>query len=181
MPLVVLAVLAALAGFAGLPQLYGDWLEIANSNSLAHFQAPALASTPLHEVTHATELRLALAAVGMALLGAVTAWLLVLRRPELSDRIAAALAGPHRLLRSAYRVDELYDRVLVAPLVSLSERVLYRGIDERLIDDVAVMGTARGVQRLAAQGLKHAQSGLTQTYLVVMLAGAAAAVVYLFG
>jgi len=44
-----------------------------------------------------------------------------------------------------------------------------------------VMGTARAVQRLAAQGLKYAQSGLTQSYLVLMLAGAILVVGYLLG
>jgi NADH-quinone oxidoreductase subunit L len=180
-PLIVLAVLSAVAGFAGLPQVYGDWLGIANSNSLANFQAPALAAATAHAVGHATELRLALAAVAVAFVGAFTAWLLYLRRPELPDRIAAAFASVHRTLLSRYWVDELYDRVIVRPLVSFSERVLFRGIDAGLIDDVAVMGTARGVQRLAAHGLKYAQSGLTQSYLVLMLVGATAVVGYLLG
>jgi NADH-quinone oxidoreductase subunit L len=180
-PLIVLAVLSAIAGFAGLPQVYGDWLEIANSNSLANFQAPALATAHVHEIGAVPELRLALAAVVVALLGACTAWMLYLRRPGLPERIAAAFAGLYRTLVNKYWVDELYDRAIVRPLVVFSERVLFRGIDAGLIDGVAVMGTARGVQRLAANGLKYAQSGLTQSYLVLMLVGVTAAVSYLLG
>jgi NADH-quinone oxidoreductase subunit L len=180
-PLVVLAVLSVLAGFAGLPQIYGDMLEISSSNSLANFQAPVFAGASAHEVSHATELRLALAAVAVALAGALTAWVLYLRRPGLPERLAASLSGPYRLLVDRYRVDELYDRTIVRPLVSFSERVLFRGIDAGLIDGIAVMGSARAVQRLAANGLKYAQSGLTQSYLVLMLVGATAVVGYLIG
>ena len=181
LPLVMLAVLSAVAGFAGLPQVYGDMLGISSSNSLANFQAPVFAGASAHEVSHATELRLALVAVGFALAGALTACLLYLWRPGLPERLAASLSGPYRLLVDRYRVDELYDRAIVRPLVSFSESVLYRGIDAGLIDGVAVMGTARAVQRLAAQGLKYAQSGLTQSYLVLMLAGAILVVGYLLG
>ncbi len=180
-PLVVLAVLSVVAGFAGLPQVYGDMLGISNSNSLAHFQAPALAAAHPHEVSHAAELWLAFTAVAVAAAGALVAWQLYLRRPELPDRIAAALAGPYRLLADRYRVDELYDRAIVLPLVALSDRVLFRGIDAGLIDGVAVMGTARTVRQLAARGLKYAHSGLTQSYLVLLLAGATAVVSYLLG
>ena len=180
-PLVVLAVLSVLAGFAGLPQVYGDMLQIANSNSLANFQLPALASGAVHEVTHATELRLALAAVAVAALGAFLAFVLYVRRPALPKRLSSALGAPYRVLRNAYGVDALYDRVFVRPLVAISEGVLFRGIDQGVIDGVLVMGTARSVQRVAAQGLKYAQSGLTQSYLVVMLLGAVFLVGYLLG
>ncbi len=180
-PLIVLAVLSALAGFAGLPQIYGDWLQISNSNSLANFQAPALASVSTHAVDHATEIRLALAAVAVASAGAFLAWLLYLRFPTLAPRMAAAASRPYQLLLNAYRVDALYDRVIVRPLLSLSDRVLYRTIDAGLIDGVVVMGTARGVQRMAAHGLKYAQSGQAQSYLVLTVIGAVALVAYLIG
>jgi NADH-quinone oxidoreductase subunit L len=180
-PLIVLALLSALAGFAGLPQLYGDWLEIANSNSLANFQAPALASAALAEIPPSTEIRLALAAIVSALLGAASAWLLYLRRPELPARLASAFSVVHRTLLHKYWVDELYDRALVRPLVWFSDAFLFQRVDAGLIDGLAVMGTARSAQRLAAHGLKYAQSGLTQSYLILMLVGAAAVVGYLLG
>jgi NADH-quinone oxidoreductase subunit L len=181
LPLVVLAVLSIVGGYAGLPQVYGDMLGIAHSNSLANFQAPAIAHVAVHHVSHATELGLALVAVGFALAGALVAFVLYLRRPELPEKLAAAFSGIHRLLVARYRVDELYDRVFVRPLVALSERVLFRGIDAGLIDGLAVMGTARAVRSFANRGLRYAQSGLTQTYFAFMIAGAAAVVVYLLG
>jgi NADH-quinone oxidoreductase subunit L len=68
-------------------------------------------------------------------------------------------------------VDELYDALLVRPVVSLSEGLLYRGIDAGLIDGVAVNGSARLVRGFASGVLRQLQSGYAQAYLVVMLIG----------
>ena len=65
------------------------------------------------------------------------------------------------------------------PLVRVSDRVLFKGIDAGLIDGLAVNGSARVVQGLAANGLKYAQSGLTQGYIFFMIAGAVAIVAFL--
>ena len=94
-------------------------------------------------------------------------------------RLAATFGGLHRLLLHKYWIDELYDALIVRPLVRVSDRVLYRGLDAGLIDGVAVNGSARVVQGLAANGLKYAQSGLTQGYVFFMIAGAVAIVAFL--
>ena len=179
-PLYVLAVFAALAGFAGLPQVYGDWLGIPDSNSLAHFLAPVLAGG-LHEVgiSHGEELRLALLALGAAAAGLFAAWWLYLRNPELPGRFMQAFHGFWRLLHEKYFVDEIYDTLIVRPTVWVADRVLFRSIDAGLIDGVAVNGTARAVQGLAARGFKYAHSGLTQSYLFLMILGTVAIVGWL--
>jgi NADH-quinone oxidoreductase subunit L len=118
-------------------------------------------------------------AVAVAAFGATLAWWLTLRRPELPDRIAATFKGAHDLLVNKYYVDEIYDALIVRPLVFVSDRVLFRGVDAGLIDAAMVDGTARGVRALAAHGLKYAQSGLAQTYVFFMIVGAAAIVAYL--
>jgi len=171
-PLYVLAAFSLIAGFAGLPQVYGDWLGIPDSNSLAHFLAPALAGGP-HDpgVSHGEELRLALFAMGAATAGLVAAWWLYLRNPELPGRFMQAFHGLWRLLHEKYFVDEVYDALFVRPTVWISDRVFFRSVDAGLIDGVAVNGVARGVQALAAQGLKYVQSGLTQSYLFLMILG----------
>ncbi|MCC6643077.1 MAG: NADH-quinone oxidoreductase subunit L [Deltaproteobacteria bacterium] len=180
-PLVVLALLAIFGGYAGLPQVYGDMLGIAHSNSLGNFLAPSLAGGHGHAVSAQTELGLGGVAVAVAVAGVLVAFVLYLRRPGLADRLASALPGVYRLLVGRYWIDELYDRTIVRPLVWISERVLFRGIDAGLIDGLAVMGTARSVRSLASRGLRFAQTGFTQTYFAFMIAGAAAVVVYLLG
>jgi NADH-quinone oxidoreductase subunit L len=82
-------------------------------------------------------------------------------------------------VRDKYYVDEAYDAAVVRPLLRLSDRVLFRGVDAGLIDGAAVNGTARVIRGVAENGLKYAQSGLTQVYIFFMLVGAVALVGYL--
>ncbi|MEE9607963.1 MAG: NADH-quinone oxidoreductase subunit L [Myxococcota bacterium] len=181
-PLYVLAFFATVGGLAGLPQAYGEYIPILgpveNSNSLANFLAPVL-SLPLHDVPHSTEYRLGAIAVAAALLGTLVAWWLYVKRTDLPGRLAHSFSWVHRLLLNKYYVDEVYDAALVRPLVTLSDRVLFRGIDAGLIDKWGVNGTARTVRALAANGLKYVQSGLAQGYLFVMMLGTIAIVAYL--
>jgi NADH-quinone oxidoreductase subunit L len=156
-PLWVLAFFSIFAGLGGLPQVWGDLIGVPESNSVGNFLAPVLASGHAHEIDHATEYALASAAVG----------------------VAATFSGLYRLLLNKYWIDELYDAVIVRPLVWVSDRVLFRGVDAGLIDGVAVNGSAGFVRGIAASGLKYAQSGLTQGYIFFMIAGAVAIVAFL--
>jgi NADH-quinone oxidoreductase subunit L len=178
-PLYALAVLSLVAGFVGLPQVWGDQIGIKNSDSLGRFLAPVLAHVEAPHLEPAAEMGMAAAAVGMAAAGAALGWWLYVRQPGLPGRIARTLAGTHRLLANKYYVDELYDALLVRPLVAVSDRVLFRVLDAGLVDGIAVNGTAWGVRALAAHGLKYAQSGLAQSYIFSMIVGAAALVGYL--
>jgi NADH-quinone oxidoreductase subunit L len=178
-PLYVLAFFAIFSGLFGFPQLWGDMLSVEKSDSLARFLGPVLARVEKQHLDHATELGMAATAVAVAALGAALAWWLYLRRPELPERIAATFKGGHQLLVNKYYVDEIYDALIVRPLVAVSDRVLFRVVDAGVIDGVMVDGTARGVRALAAHGLKYAQSGFAQTYIFFMIAGAAAVVAYL--
>jgi hypothetical protein len=47
-------------------------------------------------------------------------------------------------------------------------------VDAGLIDGYAVNGAARAVRAAAADSLKYLQSGLAQSYLIVMMLGTAA-------
>ncbi len=179
-PLYVLAFLSLVAGALSPPQLWGDLLGVENSNSLHHFLEPVLAHAPAHAVSHATEWLLVLAAVTAFALGAGAAVHLYHQHPERPARIRARLAGLHRLVVNKYWVDELYDAVLVRPLVAVSDRVLFRIVDVRGIDGLA-NGSAAFLRGLAARGLKHAQGGFAQGYLFLMIAGTLAVLGYLAG
>ena len=180
-PLFVLAFLSVFGGMLGIPQIYGDWFGIENMHSLNNFLAPIWPPAEPHQVAHVTELLMTGAAVGIALLGFGIAHHLYVQRPELPGRIAERLAGFHTLLVHKYYVDELYDAVVVRPLVKFSDAVLFRAVDAGLIDGVAVNGTATAVRALAANGLRRFQSGLAQSYVASMLVGTGAILWYLLG
>ncbi|MFP8877850.1 MAG: proton-conducting transporter membrane subunit, partial [Myxococcota bacterium] len=180
-PLYGLAALALLGGVMGIPQVYGDWVGVESSHSLNNFLSGVFPPANSHAISHALEYGLAGAAVVAALLGLGLSYFLYVKRPELPGQLATSARGLHRLLVEKYYVDELYDAVLVRPLVWVSERVLFRGVDAALIDGLAVNGTARGVRGIAQNGLKYLQSGLAQGYVFLMVLGAVAIVGYLVG
>jgi NADH-quinone oxidoreductase subunit L len=169
-PLMALAAGSAVAGFLGVPAVLGggNWFE--------HFLHPVMADAhhTLEQVFreavpgHGVELGLMAASVVIAALGIALATWLYQRRPELSDRLAAALAGPHRLLTNKYYVDELYDAVIVRGLALGGGRALY-GADRFLVDGGdgevrrggGVNGLAWAVRDLMAKG-----SNLWDRYVV---------------
>jgi NADH-quinone oxidoreductase subunit L len=180
-PLYILAVLAGFGGILGMPQFWGDMMQVEESDSLGHFLASVvhLREAQLHEASRVGQLvglAVAVSGVGFGL-----AYVFYISRPRLLERIAPILALPRRVLSRRYWVDEIYDAVIVRPLVLFSDRVLYRGIDVLLIDRQLVEGTANAVRMLAANGLKHVHSGLAQAYLFMVVAGTVAVLAYLIG
>ena len=75
------------------------------------------------------------------------------------------------MLNRKYYVDELYDALIVRPVAWLSRVVLWRGVDQRLVDGVAVNGTA-WASRLLGGGLRLLQTGQVGVYVVLFLVGA---------
>jgi len=52
------------------------------------------------------------------------------------------------VLRNKWYVDEIYDTLIVRPLVWLSREVLWKEVDQRVIDGAGVNGAARGARAL---------------------------------
>jgi NADH-quinone oxidoreductase subunit L len=75
------------------------------------------------------------------------------------------------VLNRKYFVDELYDAVLVRPVVWLSRVVLWKGVDQGVVDGVGVNGTA-WASRLVGGGLRLLQTGQVGIYVVLFLVGA---------
>ncbi|MFQ5698606.1 MAG: NADH-quinone oxidoreductase subunit L [Myxococcota bacterium] len=177
-PLVILAFLAMIGGIFGLPDLWGAMVGVPESNSLYYFLREVVPSE-VHEVTESVELGLAGLAVAVGFVGAWLAWILYVRRPQLSEQLGSAWGGLYRLVRDKYYVDELYGLVVIRPLLWLSDRVLFRAIDQRLIDGAGVNGIAAVMRGTSDRALKYLQTGFTQSYVFVMLVGAAVLVGYL--
>jgi len=90
---------------------------------------------------------------------------------DVPDRIANAAPGLYRFTVDKFRVDELYDAVVVRPLVWLSRTVLWRGVDQGVVDGAAVNGVAKVSQGLGWLG-SRLQTGQVGVYIVLFLVGA---------
>ena len=88
--------------------------------------------------------------------------------PGLPRRMAESARGLYRLLWEKYRVDELYDRHIVQPIVRGSVR-LWQGFDAAVLDG-AVNGTGRLIERGAGL-LRMAQTGYVQVYALILTLG----------
>jgi NADH-quinone oxidoreductase subunit L len=138
-PLVALAAGSALAGFLGIPAVIGHLLHA--PNLFERFLHPALANAhhaleqvfphPLHD--EGMEWALMGASVAVAVAGILLARYLYQARPELSDRLAQALAPIHRLLANKYYVDEIYGALVVRGAALGGGRTLHT-VDRLVVD-----------------------------------------------
>jgi NADH-quinone oxidoreductase subunit L len=163
-PLWILAVLSAGAGVWGAPLPEGP--------PLAHFLAPVLA--PAGEAAHhGPAWGLMAVSVLAALAGIAVAGHMYGRGRVDPARIGVPQSALHRVLLHKYYVDELYDRLLVQPTLSLS-RWCATAFDLGVID-AAVNGVGETVTRSAA-GLRRLQTGFVVNYALTMLIGVVALV-----
>ena len=134
-PLAFLAGGSVLAGYLGLPAVTGL------PNLFEHFLEPSMA--PAHhalgevfaapEWGPAVEWELMAASVLVALFGIFAGRRLYKTRPGIADRLAAALASPHRVLLNKYYVDELYGALFVRGAALGGGRGLH-AVDRYLVD-----------------------------------------------
>jgi NADH-quinone oxidoreductase subunit L len=168
-PLVVLGVLSALGGVINLPPLFGGhhalerWLEPVT--------APAAAFVRVEAPHGATEYYLIGAAVLVGVIGLVAGWRATLARPIPTARAAPPERGLALVLNRKYYVDELYDALFVRPLLWLSRTVLWRGVDQGVVDGAAVNGMAKVSRGLGWLG-SRLQTGQVGVYVILFLVGA---------
>jgi NADH-quinone oxidoreductase subunit L len=171
-PLLVLATLAIVALVLALP-LHGEWGMV-----FEHYMKPVfdpatanlLSSEHLHAGAHPSWPYFV--AWGVAALGTFVAWTMY-AGPATS--VPAALAGRfpglHRFAVDKFRVDELYEVLVLEPFRYLAY-VLWRIVDVFAIDGLMVNGVAR-VIGFSGRVARMAQNGDVQRYAAIMAVAAA--------
>jgi NADH-quinone oxidoreductase subunit L len=161
-PLVVLAAGAAIVGFLGLPgslNWFASWLE------------PSVG--PELHIEHNLEIGLMVGSTIIAAAGIGLAYVFYYggyRAP--ARQFAAAVPGFVQLVRDKFRVDELYDLVIIRPLKVLS-RGLFLVVDRVLIDRILVHGFAFVVD-VSGRIARMLQVGDPQRYIAAFAIGVAA-------
>ncbi len=163
-PLIALAFFSVTAGYVGLPAVFGrnlDWFGA--------FLAPVTAAGHAVHISLGMEWMLILISVIAALLGILIAYMFYIRNPQIPHRLVALFPWAYRLLVNKYYVDEIYDTIIVNPMVKGSELV-YDRFDLKVIDG-AVNGTASSAGWLGHL-LSRLHTGLIKDYALVFLLGA---------
>jgi NADH-quinone oxidoreductase subunit L len=148
-PLIALAVLAAAGGFLSVP----NWLS---------------PQFPLSEQENMTPM---IISASCGVIGIFIAWFLYLGRPAMAESLKNAAGPLYSVVYNKYYVDEFYQAVIVRPLEAVSRSVLWRGVDENLIDSGLVNGLGRSVRGWGSL-LRYFQSGSIRNYATWVFAGA---------
>jgi NADH-quinone oxidoreductase subunit L len=176
-PLIALAIPSVVIGWFTIgPVLFGDYFG--NAIFVAEGQ------NPLHELGEEFHGPLAFVqhgfsglAVYLAAAGALVAWFLYLKRPDIPARMLERFGALHRVLMNKYYFDWFNENVLARGSRGLGGW-FWRVGDQTLIDGAMVNGSARavGVMAVLARGL---QSGYLYHYAFAMIVGLAAIVGWL--
>jgi len=168
LPLIVLAVLSAVGGFMGAPMFVGK-------HYLADFLAPIftysrqiLPAAFNTEPEHSTELMLMGISVLVAVIGIVLAYVMYVARAQRPAEDDAQRSAPENLVYHKYYVDELYNSLIVKPVMALSTG-LYKFVENGIIDPL-VNGVGR-VTLAGGRALRNVQTGSVETYLILMVIG----------
>jgi NADH-quinone oxidoreductase subunit L len=167
-PLVILGLGSVFAGVLNLPHVFpgAGWLErwLEPVTSVGELFLPEV------HLSAGTEWGLLGLATAIAALGIAAAWRLLKPDALVPARQAVPERGIERLLANKYYVDEIYDALVVRPLIWFSHGVLWRTVDAILIDGFAVNGVAR-LARLFGWIGSRLQTGQVGTYVVLFVLG----------
>jgi NADH-quinone oxidoreductase subunit L len=189
-PLVLLAALSFVGGWVGVPQFMGGHNEIEHFLSPVMQSGPAVAGEAVTDrdatTSHAGEATpensneewlLAGTSVAAGVIGFFFAYLFYFKKRELPERITSKMHGIYTMVLHKYYVDEGYGAIFVKPLLALSTTVLWRGVDQGVIDGL-VNGAGSASQGVGNE-LRRMQSGNIRSYAAWVAIGAAALVGYM--
>jgi len=188
-PLIFLAILSTCGGWVAAPHLVGGpdhfknfldpvFTAYAVNSGAAEGASAAVgeaAGTPMMDLVHA----LTGMPVIIALLGLLLAWWFYIKSLDTPKKLAQSVRGLYTLVLHKYYIDELYNAVIVQPLLWISTNVLWRVIDEGAIDGT-VNGVGHGMRESGAH-LRQIQSGNARSYATWVVIGAVGVTVLMLG
>ncbi|MEL7719216.1 NADH-quinone oxidoreductase subunit L [Citromicrobium bathyomarinum] len=166
-PLVVLSLGAVFAGFV----FYEPFVD-----AEGFWQGSVFFNENLVHTMHGVPLWVKLTATIAMLLGLAIAWLSYIRNPKLPAAAAEQLGPIYRFFLNKWYFDELYNFLFVKPAFWLG-RVFWKVLDIGIIDRFGPDGAA-WVVRQGSVGAKRFQSGMLNTYALIMLLGLVAAITW---
>jgi NADH-quinone oxidoreductase subunit L len=171
-PLVLLAIPSVFIGWFTIePVLFGGFFD----QSIFVLENPGVVEQlgmgfhgPWAFIVHAAT---ASVAIYLAAAGALLAWFLYLRRPDLPQRLQEKFRIICQILDNKYYFDSFNEKV-IAKGMRITAHSLWRGVDETVIDGLLVNGTAR-VVRFFSGVMRSVQSGYLYHYAFAMVVGLA--------
>jgi NADH-quinone oxidoreductase subunit L len=178
-PLVVLAVLSFVGGWVNIHHRFDLFLSPVFSSHAAFVELKVLTAQEVAQIDARERLELVFTGISVAagFLGLFLAWLLYHKRRDLPEKIANSLGGLYRAVANKYYVDELYGSLFVKPLLEGSTAILWKGLDQGVID--ATVNGAADEARHVSDNVRHMQSGNLRSYAGWVAAGGAVVIAYM--
>ena len=162
-PLVILALLSICGGWIGIEK-FGAFLS------------PVVGAQTTEGGSGSLEIILSVVAVAVAIIGWLIAHYLYFVKPEKPAQLATSLSGPYTVLTHKYWVDEIYNAIIVKPLLAISRFFLEWVVEFAIIGGIAWL--LAGIATLAGAILQKWQSGNLRSYAAWLAAGAAALLLF---
>jgi NADH-quinone oxidoreductase subunit L len=176
-PLVILAVLSVFAGWLGVPHSLSSFLPGHIPNFLeAWFEHIVMPVPGMEHAEISLEMTLMAISVLFAAVAAVFAYYLYVMKPQNVASFTKKFSGLHKLVANKYYVDEIYQNLILKPLIWFS-RGLWERADVKIIDR-ATFKTSDFV-RAAGDGIRATQTGQLQAYALAILAGVVVTLIYM--
>lgn len=153
-PLIVLAILSIVGGFVGVPEVF-----MHGGEKLAAFLEPVVPAAA-HDIEHSTEYILMGLTTAVAIVAIVIAWM---RYRNYREDQPSALG---KLFENKWYVDELYNNIIVKPLMGLG------AVANKYFERSGIDALVNGVGRLVNYGgrqLRWLQSGQVGSYVLLMV------------
>ncbi|HZO60927.1 MAG TPA: NADH-quinone oxidoreductase subunit L [Solirubrobacterales bacterium] len=166
--MVLLAILAITAGVVQIPGV---------THVIENFLEPTFEDSRFAHTDVSGGIEALALSVGAlsAIAGIGLAWLLYVRQPGTTLRLAERFRGLHDFLEHKWYFDELYDRAIVRPTLALG--AWSANVFERYVVSGMVSGTAL-VVRAGNQFVRVAQSGVLRYYALLLMTGVTALALY---
>ncbi len=155
-PLIILAIFSIIGGYVGLPAVVSEY------HALSGFLSGAVKNAGLEEISHSTEWML----LGISSAVAITFSLwgyFANRKPSFEKNIGFA-----KLLEHKWYVDELYDAIIVRPVMHIS------ALTNKFLERSGIDGLVNGVGKTVLWGsgrVRMMQTGQVGFYIFVMVLG----------
>lgn len=166
LPLGILAFLSVAGGWIGIPHLF---------NKFEHFLEPVFSKyidrnlfESAHDLVTLEIIFMAVSAL-IAFLGIGFAYLFYVAKPSIPYDLTTKVKGMYTFLFNKWYVDELYDILFVRPTKLISDIVLWRWFDVKIID--GFINHLAALTGKLSDKLRRTETGVVQNYALSIVFG----------
>lgn len=163
-PVAILGVLALVGGFLGVPEVLGG------DNHFHHWLESLSIPSPVLGDYHSLELSLMGLSGGLVLMMILITYFLYQKNLNWTEGFKIKLRSLYLLINNKFYVDEIYQALIIRPIYLVSQWLLFKGMDQKIVDGVLVHGWS-DVASMGSRLVSRLQSGFLGHYLVYLWLG----------